>query len=226
MTRKICFVLIILIAGALAVLAWYWGQKDFSPINNPVRNSEIIPAAISVTPSPLVTPAELSGLVSPLDRPASRASQKKFGQYITPADSPVQPERFRGYHTGVDFEIFPEELNEDVAIKAICSGKLERKETVSGYGGVAVQSCTIDGNPVTVLYGHLQLASISKRVGDSLVAGESLAVLGADKSAATDGERKHLHLGISRGDEINVRGYVSDPAELSRWLDPCEYVCR
>jgi hypothetical protein len=30
--------------------------------------------------------------------------KKPFGIYITPENSPVQPENFTGYHTGIDVE--------------------------------------------------------------------------------------------------------------------------
>src|SRR4030042_789723 len=74
-----------------------------------------------------------------------------------PQNSPVSPEKFKGYHTGSDFEIFPEELGVDVSVKAVCAGKLLLKEYATGYGGVAVQSCALDNNPITVIYGHLKL---------------------------------------------------------------------
>lgn len=162
----------------------------------------------------------------PLDRAGERVTKKEFGQFITPQNLPVQPEQFSGYHTGTDFEIFPEELNADVPVKAVCGGKLLSARTVSGYGGIAVQSCGLDNQPITVLYGHLNIASIKVKAGDEIKAGDILGSLGADKSVQTDGERKHLHLGFHKGSAIDIRGYVSSRAELSAWLDPCDYVCR
>jgi hypothetical protein len=53
-----------------------------------------------------------------------RDSIRPFGIYITKQNSPVQPERFTGYHAGTDFETFPEEKDTDVVINAICDGKL------------------------------------------------------------------------------------------------------
>ena len=44
-------------------------------------------------------------------------------------------------------------------------------------------------------------------------------------SADTDLERKHLHLGIRRGADADIRGYVSDRAALSGWVDPCDFFC-
>ena len=161
----------------------------------------------------------------PLSRAAERVTKKPFGIYITPKTSPVQPERFQGYHTGTDFEIFPEELNVDVPVQTVCNGKLILKEYASGYGGVAVESCELDGQPITVIYGHLNLTSINAKAGDSLNAGDFLGNLGKAYSIETDGERKHLHLGFHKGVAVNILGYVSSQSQLSEWLDPCTYVC-
>ena len=166
-----------------------------------------------------------NGFEPPLDKAKERVTKKPFGIYITPATSPVQPEKFRGFHTGTDFEIFPEELDGDVPVKAVCNGKLMVKKTASGYGGVAVESCSLDNNPITVVYGHLKLASITAKTGDSLNSGDTIGILGADKSAETDGERKHLHLGFHKGSAINIRGYVASQSALSGWIDPCLYIC-
>ena len=162
---------------------------------------------------------------SPLDRSKERVSKKPFGIYITPATSPVQPERFQGYHTGTDFEIFSEELNADVEVHAVCSGKLLVKKYASGYGGVAAQSCMLDGNLITIVYGHLKLASINFKTGENINAGDIIGILGKGYSVETDGERKHLHLGFHQGAEVDIKGYVQNQSELSNWIDPCLYVC-
>lgn len=164
-------------------------------------------------------------LQSPISKAAERVTKKPFGIYITPKTSPVQPEKFQGYHTGTDFETTTDEQNIDVPIKTICDGKLLRARFANGYGGVAVQSCTLDNNPVTIIYGHLRLSSIAAKVGDELKAGDFLANLGMGYSKETDGERKHLHLGIHKGSRITILGYVKSKEQLSNWIDPCKYVC-
>jgi len=160
----------------------------------------------------------------PLNPWADRVSKKPFGIYITPDRSPVSPERFFGYHAGVDFEIFPDEQNIDVSIYAICSGPLLVKEWASGYGGLAVQACKLDSYDITVIYGHLKLVSIAVKIGQQISAGDKIGFLGEGHSNETDSERKHLHLGIHRGDSINIRGYVQKPDELSMWLDITNYL--
>ena len=164
--------------------------------------------------------------VAPLLSASLRVTKKPFGIFITPQNSPVSPEKFRGYHTGSDFEIFPSELNQAVSVKAICDGTLALKEYATGYGGVAVENCTLDGAPITVIYGHLKLASINISAGEKITAGDTLGILGADKSTETDGERKHLHLGIHKGVGVNILGYVQNSPALSGWIDPCLYVCQ
>lgn len=163
----------------------------------------------------------------PLPDAKARVTRKPFGIFITPQNSPVQPERFRGYHTGTDFEIFSQELHTDVAINSICNGKLLLKKYFSGYGGVAIQSCALsDGSPITVIYGHLRLNSILPDTGEKINAGKILGLLGADKSSQTDQERKHLHLGIHKGNAINILGYVQNKSALSDWINPCSLICQ
>jgi murein DD-endopeptidase MepM/ murein hydrolase activator NlpD len=186
-----------------------------------------VPVVPSV-PAPAASPASVvtspASFVQSLDRASERVTKKKFGTYITitPQNSSVQPERFSGYHTGVDYETFPDEQNIDVPVHAVCTGPLLVARSASGYGGVAVQSCVLDNNPITVVYGHLRLSSIVAKVGDQMAAGQQFAILGTGFSSETDGERKHLHLGIHRGPTVNVRGYVSAANDLKDWLDPIE----
>jgi hypothetical protein len=189
------------------------------PIDNQSANQ---PSATSTSPQS----QNNSGFQPPLDRAKERVTKKPFGIYITPQNSPLQTEKFRGYHTGTDFEIFPEELNIDVPVKAICSGKIAVKKFASGYGGVLIQNCTLDNQPITVIYGHLKLTSIAKQAGDDLNIGDKIGILGKAYSSETDGERKHLHLGIHRGSGINILGYVASKSALSGWIDACPLVCQ
>ncbi|MDD5470096.1 MAG: alpha/beta fold hydrolase [Candidatus Peribacteraceae bacterium] len=164
--------------------------------------------------------------VAPLTRAEERVTKKPFGREITPTDSPVQPERFTGYHTGTDFELLPGEEARDIVVQAICAGPLLARRTVSGYGGVAVQQCTLDGAAVTGLYGHLNLDSIAAATGQRLAAGERIGTLGAGFTAQTDGERPHLHLSIHRGSSIDLRGYVQTEVQLAQWVDPMRVLSR
>ena len=167
------------------------------------------------TPSPT---ASIKTLADPIADAQSRITKKPFGIHITPATSPVQPERFSGYHTGTDFETTPAEADAAIPFYAICSGNIVAKRTASGYGAVLVQACNIADQPVTVIYGHVSLQSIAKNIGDALAAGEQIGILGHSPDE-TDGERKHLHVGIHKGTAINILGYVQKPADLDGWLD-------
>lgn len=167
---------------------------------------------------------EQDSVVAPISRAAERVTKKPFGLQVSPNNSPIQPERFSGYHTGVDFETFPEEKNSDVAINAICDGKLASKRNASGYGGLATQYCTIDGQAVTVVYGHMRLSSITAKVGEELKVGQNLGVLGTGFSSETDGERKHLHLGIVKGQGSDIRGYVTQQSLLGDFIDVMKYL--
>jgi murein DD-endopeptidase MepM/ murein hydrolase activator NlpD len=169
-------------------------------------------------PSPTSTlPAP--SIAFPINSALERVTKKPFGIYITPKTSPVQPERFSGYHTGVDFETFADEQDADVPIYAICSGPLLMKKWATGYGGVAVQKCQIAKQEVTVIYGHIKLTSIQTKIGQMLTKGQKLGVLGKGYSTETNGERKHLHLGIHKSSTINILGYVQTKSALDQWID-------
>src|SRR6185295_1702710 len=146
----------ILILGAFLAAGC---AKTTSPTPSPQ------PMTASPSPLPSPTPQPSAKLREPIANALTRVTKKPFGIYITPKTSPVQPEKFMGYHTGVDFETTADEQNIDIPIYAACDGKLLLKKYATGYGGVTVQSCTLDGNPVTLIYGHLRLASVTPNVG-------------------------------------------------------------
>jgi murein DD-endopeptidase MepM/ murein hydrolase activator NlpD len=162
------------------------------------------------------------GFVPPLDDTSVRETPLYFGLYVTPdpAHNPIDPpERFIGYHTALDFEILPGEEEEEVPVYAICDGRILSSRTADGYGGVLVQHCRLEGKPITVLYGHLAT--------DSMVAmrtrvkrGQTIAVLAPANSADSGETRKHLHLAIHRGSDIELQGYVQTPEELKTYIDP------
>ena len=241
--KKIYIILIIVVVGVVFLLSNLLLNKNTMP-DLPVSTTE----KQEVISKPENIQNEKS-FQPPLDRASERVTKKPFGVFITPQNSPVQPENFSGYHTGTDFEIFPEEMNVDIYVHAVCSGKLAMKKMATGYGGVIVESCKLDGEPITVVYGHLKLSSIAKNIGDDLQAGDTLGILGAGYSTETSGERKHLHLGFHKGAEINpalsskstnssnstttfgnfgtsILGYVQSQSELSGWIDPCFFVCK
>lgn len=176
--------------------------------------------------SSLVFHNDPNSFVSPIDTPRERIFKKPFGIHITPKTSPVTPERFSGYHTGMDFEVFEQEEKEDVSVRAVCGGLVRRIQYAKGYGGVLIQECMLSDRPVTVLYGHLEFDSISVKKNQYLSPDYSIGLLGKGYSKQTDGERKHLHLGIKRGRTTDLSGYVSEKNKLKNWIDPCSLICR
>jgi len=171
------------------------------------------PTLTQTTPSPTASPS----LVFPISQFKERITKKPFGAYITPQNSPVQPERFIGYHTGVDVEY--EEVTTDVPVYAISDGTIVLAETASGYGGVLMIEIELDNTPHTVLYGHLRPSSLPK-VGQKVKKGEQLAVLGTGNSPETDNERRHLHFAVLSDNRLDIKGYVQTKNELAGWLDP------
>lgn len=209
------FVLILFISGL--VFLNYSKQTD-APNQQKAPEKQELPTK---DPGP---PAQKPALSEPVTNAKARITKKPFGIYITPQTSPVQPEKFSGYHTGTDFETTPGEAGAEVPVYAICTGKIRNKEIVQGYGGVIVQDCTLDDQPVTVLYGHLNIRQSQASSGLEAKAGEEIATLAAANSELSGGERKHLHLGIHKGNQIDYRGYVQNQPELSGWLDIQKYL--
>lgn len=160
------------------------------------------------------------GLREPVDGFLTRATIKHFGTYITPDTSPVEGDRFTGYHTGVDAE-FTDTVG-DVAVRAIADGTVIARTWANGYGGVVVIRHIIGGVPVFALYGHLDEASFVPGV-TAVKAGDVIGVLGDDHSQETDGVRKHLHFSLYTGEKIDYRGYVPTQTDLAPWLDPLAF---
>lgn len=160
----------------------------------------------------------------PIQNFTAQATYKLFGTYITPATSPIQPERFSGYHTGVDVETTQDQQSQDVAIYAVADGTVSVKTTASGYGGVLAIEFESDGQTIQAMYGHVRLSSIAAQVGDQVKAGQQLGFLGTGFSDETDGERKHLHFGLVLGAEPALPGYVSSQSQLGGWLDPADFL--
>lgn len=160
-----------------------------------------------------------SQLIEPVPEFEERITKKPFGIYITPANSPVKPERFLGYHTGVDVEY--DDRAEEIPVKAISEGEVIRSGTVNGYGGVIVIRHTINDARQLALYGHLDPKSLVA-VGKTTTPGEKIGVLGEHQSSETDGERKHLHFAILRKNNVDLRGYVQTKEALNAWQDPRE----
>lgn len=212
----ILFSVVIIVSSIISFLfKFFLGQGEGSafPILSVMRDSEI-------------NLQEDIDFISPLDRAAERVTKKPFGIFISPDNSPVQPERFMGYHTGADFETFSEEQNSDVIVRAVCEGRMLAKKSATGYGGVVVHACELEGDSITVIYGHVDLDSVDKKIGDTVYRGDHVGKLGKGYSEHTDGERKHLHLGFHKGNLLNILGYVSSQEELSEWIDPCPHVCK
>ncbi|MEO8065490.1 MAG: M23 family metallopeptidase [Candidatus Doudnabacteria bacterium] len=179
-------------------------------------------AGISTTENSEATAAPI--FTAPISNALARITAKPLGIYITPETSPVPDDIFTGFHAGVDFEITAAEQNIDVPIMAICTGKLRTKEWAKGYGGVAVQDCILDNQPVTIIYGHMKLDSIIAIEGAELKQGDTLGILGQGFTSETDGRRKHLHLGIHKGNGPSILGYVPAKQDLAEYIDITNYL--
>lgn len=179
----------------------------------------LVPAAL---PLALVACVSTNGLALPLDNVANRPTPLHFGLHVTPdpEQNPIDPpERFTGYHAAVDFEVSADELETEVPVYAVCRGRVVYSGFAEGYGGVLVHRCRIEGEDVTVLYGHLSQEGLPAE-GATVKPGQRLGVLAAARSTDSGDTRKHLHLGIRKGRELDLRGYVQTEEELLEFHDP------
>lgn len=159
-------------------------------------------------------------LVEPIAEFTQRITKKPFGIFITPETSPVQPDRFTGYHTGVDVEYG--DVSGDVPIYAIADGTIVLRKFASGYGGVVVIEHAINGQKLHALYGHLDPKSMLDTNVTAVQAGDVIGVLGDGHTQETDGARKHLHFSIRPAGPPDIRGYVQTQEELAQWINPLE----
>lgn len=166
-----------------------------------------------------ITASITSTLVYPTKTYLTHRTVKTFGQYIAPDSG----DRFSGYHTGDDVEV--DTLDETVAVYAVAAGKIIRRQTVPGYGGVVILEFTFEDVSYHALYGHIDLNSVGMAIGETVTAGQQIGVLGDDQSTATDGERKHLHFGLYpyTGTE-QFAGYVDLELELEKWQNPADFL--
>lgn len=158
--------------------------------------------------------------IYPMQNYSTSKTKKIFGQYIDPNAG----DRFSGYHTGDDIEVT--DISVEVPFFALTDATVVRKDTISGYGGVLILEF-VDDDAVTyqALYGHVDLSSISAKVGDAVSAGQRLGMLGDDQSAETDGERKHLHFGIYPATGLVLyAGYTATDADLQQWVNPSDFL--
>lgn len=201
---------IAIVMAIIAAAYLFWPQPSIAPQTSEPSASRP-PAAAANPTSPTATMAE------PVAEFKSRITKKPFGIFVEPNNSPVQPERFTGYHTGVDVEYG--DVKDETPVHAITAGQVIYAGTAHGYGGVVAIQHVINNDPIVGIYGHLDPASLPQ-AGTKVQAGDTIGRLGDGFSAETDGERKHLHLGLYKGSILNLRGYVQNQSELAAWLDP------
>ena len=240
--NKIYYIIMLVFVGMLVIAGYIFFVDDENEINTKlitnINTEDIINIANTNTLNTSETdvnevsnvnneldetkepPVEETVLIEPVNEFKERITKKPFGIYVTPANSPVQPENFNGYHTGVDVEY--EDVDDVVIVRAVTAGKVVSAKWVSGYGGVLILRHEINGEELLVLYGHLD-PDLMITINAEVLAGQQIGVLGEGGTNETDGERKHLHLSFIKGTEVNLRGYVSSESELNAWYDPLDF---
>jgi len=205
--------LFITLTLAITALGVY---RNFSKNNPPTENVNTQGNQITLNPSS-TSVSKKSYIYEPIKDFKKRVTKKPFGIFITPQTSPIQPEKFHGYHTGADAEYG--DVATTVPVYATQNGIIVYSGYVSGYGGVLVLTGKVDNQDVRFLYGHLNPSQLTP-INTTVNAGQQIGILGKDYSQETDYERKHLHFAIIKGTKTDFRGYVQDKNELLIWLDP------
>jgi murein DD-endopeptidase MepM/ murein hydrolase activator NlpD len=206
-----------LVAATIAGAVFLYPSHAVAPASAEVRGD--------VLPESAVKGESVSApFVFPMDRALERVTKKPFGLHIEPGHSPVPNDRFSGYHVGVDFETFENEQEIDIPVYAICEGPLLLKQFAKGYGGMMVQECILNGETVSIVYGHLHLETIVVTTGETIAQGQIVGFLGKGYSEETDGVRKHLHLGLYTETPLDIRGYVKEEEETKKWLNSLDYM--
>ena len=206
---------LILIAG---LLTWYLVRHNAKDAMHPATSTQSAkPQTTAPAPQPAPAPQTAPELVAPIDQFKERITKKNFGTYVTPQNSPVQPERFQGYHAGVDVEYG--DVTTEVPVRAIAAGTVTYAGWVSGYGGAVIIRHQISGAAHAVLYGHLDPAALPA-VGANVSQSQQIGHLGQAYSRQTDGERRHLHFAVLAGVSNDFRGYSPTQAGLSAWINP------
>lgn len=140
-------------------------------------------------------------------------TKKKFGEFFN--------DRFYGYHVGDDLEV--NDTSKTYQVFSIANGTVRYIDDVSGYGGVMVIEHTIGDAKINAIYGHIALNSTTLKAGDTVTKAQVLAELGDHESEETDGERKHLHFALYKGDELRLNGYVNGEELTGLWINPTEF---
>ncbi len=212
-------IFVILIVAVLSSYYFFFVQQTNDQTDS-ITSQKPNSSTTAATPSITTSPKEENYLYEPVEEFEERITLKPFGIYITPESSPVQPERFAGYHTGVDVEFTDRE--DKTPVYAIADGTVITSQTVSGYGGLTVIRHEIDGVNIDTIYAHLDPSSLPRK-GSEVAAGEVIGHLGEGNTEETDFERKHLHFAMHKDNELDLRGYVQTEAELSDWYNPLSY---
>lgn len=223
MRKKILISSIVCIGFAVFIILPAVRERIIENITQDITGGSDAPERIE-TPVSDIRPVSHTKLLEPIPDFSKRVSKKPFGIYVTPESSPIQPERFIGYHTGADAEIASDELQKNFFVKAVADGDVVLVRSAAGYGGLVVIQHTIDeSKKLYGMYGHIRFSSILIKARDHVKAGDVIGVLGDHMSEETGGERKHLHFGLYQGETPDIRGYVSSQEELKNWINPLQF---
>lgn len=210
------YVTITVICVLLIALVGWWLSTNF------YQDISVKKSPVNKRSSDVESPKVALPLYFPMTRYKERTTVRPFGTSVGPDDHHSLPcgDQFEGFHTADDLEVTSAELDSEVPVFAIADGKVTMIGSVGGYGGLIVVEHKLNGKTVSAYYGHVDVSNLKINEGNMVKAGAKIANLGDHCSVETSLERKHLHFGIHKDPEIDVRGYVPTLKDLSNWYDP------
>lgn len=215
--------MIIIIVAGFFLWRYYRNRQKVNNTSSTNQSSDSQPVPAPATDQPVPVPT----VVYPIDNYSARLTKNSFGSYYSSQnphtfDSDVcsGATQFSGYHIADDLETTEIEQNIPVGVNSIAGGTVRQIGSVGGYGGLAVIEYTLGGNVYTAYFGHINLATSTLKVGDTISIGDKIAELAPACSTSNDNVRKHLHFALHKGAGVNVKGYVMSESALSAWVDP------
>lgn len=114
-------------------------------------------------------------------------------------------------HEGMDFSAIPKG-SLSVPILAAADGTVKQTGPVDGFGQWVTIEHNIKGTVYVTVYGHVQVNSQTVKPGDTVTAGQQIALMGTEGNSTG----VHLHFEVWIGSYRGATGASTDPAP---WLE-------
>ena len=182
------------VAQAVEVSAYPDRYANWEPVADAILNTLTTSSGGTSDNRTSATVPETTTVVFPL--PAGTwVMSSPFGYRINPITGRNE------LHPGTDYA-----APNGTPILAVADGIVTYAGPMSGYGNAILINHTVDGQPVTSLYGHMWDGHFYVKTGDNVVAGQHIADVGSNGNSTGP----HLHFEIRPGGGA--------PIDSNQWL--------